>query len=315
MAAHAGWLRRVARQRRLVELQVARRSTVVAAVVALVCIIVRGCFAPLARAAQPVRPGDAQPAATRFKPPAWIDGRRLRPIPLGTDDQGRDVLSAIMYGARMSLLVGVCVGGLSRWCSASRSGCSPAIVGGTVDAFIMRVADVQLSFPAILIALLIDGVGARASAARACTTRSRSSSSIVAIGLCRLGAVRAHRARLDAGRAQQGIRAGGARHRRVAAAHHAAAMCCPTCMGPVLVIATHQPRPRDHHRGDAVVPRRRRAADPALARHADPHRQRLPVLGRLVDHRLPRRRRWSLLVLSVNLLGDWLRDALNPKLR
>ena len=89
----------------------------------------------------------------------------------------------------------------------------------------------------------------------------------------------------------------------------------PNVLGPVLVIATLEPRDRDPHRGDPVLPRRRRAGDPALARHPDPHRQRLPVLGRVVDDRSSRARRWSLLVLAVNLLGDWLRDALNPKLR
>ena len=89
----------------------------------------------------------------------------------------------------------------------------------------------------------------------------------------------------------------------------------PNVIGPVLVIGDHPHRHRDHHRGDAVLPRRRRAADPALARHADPHRQRFPALRRMVDHGVSRASRWSMLVLSVNLLGDWLRDALNPKLR
>src|SRR4029077_10717406 len=76
---------------------------------------------------------------------------------LGTDDQGRDVLSTILYGARLSLLVGfgsvvfALVLGVGL-------GLVAGYLGGRTDALIMRIADVQLSFPAILIALLIDGV-------------------------------------------------------------------------------------------------------------------------------------------------------------
>jgi peptide/nickel transport system permease protein len=87
----------------------------------------------------------------------------------------------------------------------------------------------------------------------------------------------------------------------------------PNVMSPVLVIATI-------HLAIAIITEatlsssawacRRRA----VAGHADPHRQRVPVLRRVVDHHLPRHA-LVLLVLAVNLLGDWLRDALNPKLR
>ncbi len=89
-------------------------------------------------------------------PPAWMAGGNPD-FPLGTDDQGRDVLSAILFGSRISLAVGalsvvfavvlgVAAGLLAGW------------RGGAIDALIMRLADVQLSFPAILVALLIDGV-------------------------------------------------------------------------------------------------------------------------------------------------------------
>ncbi len=89
-------------------------------------------------------------------PPAWLEGGRAT-FGLGTDDQGRDLWSAILYGARTSLGVGLASVALAVVLGVSL-GLVAGYAGGRVDAFIMRVADVQLSFPAILIALLIDGV-------------------------------------------------------------------------------------------------------------------------------------------------------------
>src|SRR5204863_3207758 len=89
-------------------------------------------------------------------PPGWISGGSWS-YPLGTDNQGRDVLSAILYGARLSLVVGV-----SAVVFAVLLGVMLGLIagwrGGIAETIIMRIADVQLSFPAILIALLIDGV-------------------------------------------------------------------------------------------------------------------------------------------------------------
>ncbi len=124
-----------------------------------------------------------------------------------------------MYGARISLLVGIASVVLSVLIGVSL-GLLAGFVGGRLDAFIMRVCDVILSFPAILVALLIAGVG------RALFPNA---SEFVVFGVlilsislagAGLGAVRAHGARLDPGRAQPRVRAGGARHGRRAAAHH-----------------------------------------------------------------------------------------------
>src|SRR6202165_2348805 len=89
-------------------------------------------------------------------PPHGMAGAKPEYL-LGTDDQGRDMLSAIMFGTRISLLVGVAAVALSVVLGVSL-GLVSGYGGGRLDAFIMRAADVQLSFPAILIALLIDGV-------------------------------------------------------------------------------------------------------------------------------------------------------------
>ena len=91
-----------------------------------------------------------------LKPPMWLPGGDAA-FPLGTDDQGRDIFSTILFGARISLAVGICAVLLSTVLGVGL-GLLAGYVGGTTDAFIMRIADVQLSFPAILIALLIDGV-------------------------------------------------------------------------------------------------------------------------------------------------------------
>src|SRR6185369_6869114 len=121
-----------------------RRSpvTIVAAVLTLVC-VGGALFAPWLA---PYNPFDAAALDLNaaFAPPAWAPQGTAGHL-LGTDDQGRDLLSTIMYGARISLVV-VTLGLVSGY------------FGGRIDALIMRIADVQLSFPPILIALLVDGV-------------------------------------------------------------------------------------------------------------------------------------------------------------
>ncbi|HEX4858767.1 MAG TPA: ABC transporter permease, partial [Usitatibacteraceae bacterium] len=130
------------------------RLVMVAAVVALICLL-GSAFAPLFA---PHNPFDLKTLnlLDAFTPPSWTATGKPQFL-LGTDDQGRDVLSTIMYGSRVSLVVGICAVLLAMVVGVSL-GLISGYVGGSVDAFIMRVADIQLSFPAILIALLIDGV-------------------------------------------------------------------------------------------------------------------------------------------------------------
>jgi peptide/nickel transport system permease protein len=91
-----------------------------------------------------------------FRPPAWAGGGDPSFL-LGTDDQGRDMLSAIMFGLRISLLVGFASVVLAALVG-TLLGLLSGYVGGVLDSVIMRIADVQLTFPAILIALMIDGI-------------------------------------------------------------------------------------------------------------------------------------------------------------
>jgi peptide/nickel transport system permease protein len=128
---------------------------IAAAVVAFVCIFA----AVFANVVAPHHPFDLATLelGDAFLPPSWVDGGKSTYL-LGTDDQGRDILSALMYGARISLLVGLASVVLSVLIGVAL-GLLAGFVGGRLDAFIMRVCDVMLSFPAILIALLIAGVG------------------------------------------------------------------------------------------------------------------------------------------------------------
>ncbi len=128
--------------------------TMIAASIVLLCFI-GAAFAPWIAPTDPFNPATVFLSDASI-PPVWQQGGDPRFI-IGTDDQGRDMYSAILYGLRVSLMVG----GLGVLLAASIGitlGLLAGYMGGRVDAIIMRIADVQLTFPAILIALLIDGV-------------------------------------------------------------------------------------------------------------------------------------------------------------
>jgi len=89
-------------------------------------------------------------------PPAFLDGGDPRFL-LGTDSQGADVASLILYGLRSSLLVGVLAVSISVGLGTI-AGLVSGYVGGKADGIIMRIADIQFTFPAMLVALLIGGI-------------------------------------------------------------------------------------------------------------------------------------------------------------
>jgi peptide/nickel transport system permease protein len=244
-----------------------------------------------------------------LKPPVWADDGTTKYL-LGTDSQGRDLLSALMYGTKVSLLIG-----LAAVAGAMLLGVVLGLIsgyaGGRIDALIMRVADVQLSFPAILIALLIDGV------ARAVVPGDMHE--VIAFPVL-VGAIAL------AGWPQYARTVRGStlveKNREYVQAARVIGISSPVIMfrhvlpnvlGPVLVLATV-------HLATAIITE---ATLSFLGVGVPPTSPSLGTLIRVGNDFLFSGEWWItifpgaalvLLVLSVNLLGDWLRDALNPRL-
>jgi peptide/nickel transport system permease protein len=243
-------------------------------------------------------------------PPIWQEGSNPR-FWLGTDDQGRDVLSAILYGMRVSLAIGVASVILSIVLGVGL-GLLSGYLGGRVDAFIMRVCDVMLSFPAILVALLIDGVF-RALLPRDAHGDVAFAVLILAIALSGwVQYARTVRGSTMVEKNKEYVQAA-----RVIGVSPLAIMfrhVLPNVTGPVLVLATV-------HIATAIITE---ATLSFLGVGVPPTTPSLGTLIRIGQEFLFSGEWWItifpgaalvLLVLSVNLLGDWLRDALNPKLR
>ena len=127
-------------------------------------------------------------------PPFWQDGANPKFL-LGTDDQGRDMISSILYGARLSLIIGGAALSIAAVLGVGL-GLAAGYYGGRFDAIVMRIADVQLALPAILTALLIDGI-ARGILPAAMQQDLRVAVLTLAIALSLWVNFRPHRARLD----------------------------------------------------------------------------------------------------------------------
>ncbi|MCO6416439.1 ABC transporter permease [Siccirubricoccus sp. KC 17139] len=287
-----------------------RRSpvTVVSALVALVCLVGAGLAPWLA----PHDPFDLASLnlIDAFKPPAWMaEGDAT--YPLGTDDQGRDLLSAIMYGARISLLVGICAVLFSTLLGVG-IGLAAGYLGGTVDGLLMRIADIQLTFPSILIALLVDGV-VRAALPQEVHEHIALFVVIFAIGISAWPQfARTVRSSTLVERNKEYVLA--ARVIGLSRPHIMLTHVLPNVLGPVLVIATL-------NLGNAIISE---ATLSFLGVGVPPTQPSLGTLIRIGNDFLGSGEWWITIfpgaalvamVLSVNLLGDWLRDALNPKLR
>ena len=245
-----------------------------------------------------------------FTPPVWSEGGNPNYL-LGTDDQGRDVFSTILLGARVSLLVGFAAT-LFAMTMGVLLGLISGYVGGTTDAVIMRIADIKLSFPAILIALLIDGV-ARGIIPRDMHDDLALYVVIFAIGISNWVAyARTVRGSTLVEKNKEYVQAA-----RIIGLHPFTIMIrhvLPNVLGPVLVIGTLG-------LAGAILAE---ATLSFLGVGVPPTRPSLGTLIRVGNNFLFSGEWWMtifpgvmlvILVLAVNLLGDWLRDALNPKLR
>lgn len=243
-------------------------------------------------------------------PPRWMAGGDPQFL-LGTDDQGRDLYSAILYGLRVSIFVGVI--GVAIACTIGVTlGLLAGYFGGRVDAMIMRIADVQLTFPAILIALLIDGIvrGLLKSATREDIAFSVL---VVSIGLAFwVQYARTVRGSTLVEKGRDYIQA--ARLVGLPAPLIMIRHVLPNVIGPVLVILTINV-------GLAIITE---ATLSFLGVGLPPTQPSLGTLISIGNRYLFSGDWWivtfpgitlALFVLSINLLGDWLRDALNPKLQ
>ncbi|MEM9106784.1 MAG: ABC transporter permease [Pseudomonadota bacterium] len=243
-------------------------------------------------------------------PPAWQEGGDSRFL-LGTDDQGRGILSTILYGSRISLAVGLASVAFAAVLGISL-GLLAGYVGGRTDSIIMRIADVQLTFPAILIALLIDG-SVRAVLGGIDREESAFYVLVVSIGLSFwVQYARTVRSSTLVEKNKEYVQAArliGLHPIKIMARH-----VLPNVMGPVLVIATI-------NLALAIITE---ATLSFLGVGIPPTQPSLGTMIRIGNDFLFSGEWWitifpgitlAVLVLAVNLLGDWLRDALNPRLR
>jgi peptide/nickel transport system permease protein len=237
-------------------------------------------------------------------------GGGVRKYLLGTDDQGRDILSTLMYGARISLAVGFASVLISVVIGVG-FGLMAGFLGGWVDSVLMRLCDVMLSFPAILVALLIAGVG------RALFPQAQDSVAfgVLIISISLTGWVqyaRTVRGSTLVERNKEYVQA--ARVTGVAPVRIMRKHVLPNVLGPVMVLATIQV-------ATAIIAE---ATLSFLGVGAPPTSPSLGTLIRVGNDYLFSGEWWITvfpglmlvtIALSVNLLGDWLRDALNPRLR
>ena len=287
-----------------------RRSPIaVVAALVVVLLICAGIFAPW------VAPSDPTDLASlslldSFKPP-WPAAESDPSNILGTDSQGRDVLSAIMYGMRVSLLVGFSAVTIAVGLGVL-IGLTAGYFGGVIDSILMRIADVQLTFPAILTALMINGI-VGAALPKIMRDEMQVPVIVLSIGISLWpGIARTVRGSTLVERNKEYVLAAqviGVPRWRIMSRH-----VLPNVIGPVLVLATLG-------LGLAVLTE---ATLSFLGVGLPPTRPSLGTLIRYGNDFLFSGEWWVtifpgatlvVMVLSINLLGDWLRDALNPRLR
>jgi len=245
-----------------------------------------------------------------FLPPSWSDGGEARFL-IGTDDQGRDLLSSILYGTRLSLLIGLSSVAFAA-VFGTALGIAAGYIGGRFDAFVMRVADVQLSLPAILTALLVDGI------ARGILPREQHEKLLlvvltIAIGLSLwVNFARTARASTFVERNKEYIQAA-----EIMGIHPVRIMLIgilPNIMGPLMVIGTV----------DLAVAILLEATLSFLGVGVPANQPSLGTLIRIGTEYIFSGEWWIVIfpsmmlivmIISINVLGDFFRAVLNPRLR
>ncbi|MFE8070265.1 ABC transporter permease [Marinobacteraceae bacterium S3BR75-40.1] len=242
-------------------------------------------------------------------PPAWLDGSDPQ-FPLGTDSQGRDLLSTILYGTRVSLLIGFGAVILQS-ALGILFGLLAGYLGGRVDSILMRIADVQLSFSTLMVAIIVGAIF-KASFGNLMFGEIAIYMLILIIGVAEWPQIaRTVRASVLAEKKKEYVEAArvmGFRNRRIMFRH-----ILPNTLSPIFVIATVQI-------ANAII------SEAALSFLGLGMPETQPSLGSLIKSGFDYIQSGSwwitlipglvlvVLVLVINLLGDWLRDVLNPRL-
>lgn len=237
-------------------------------------------------------------------PPSWMDEGDER-FTLGTDDQGRDIFSTILYGSRLSLTIGLLAVGLQLILGVI-IGLSAGYFGGRIDNFLMRIADVQLSFSTMMVAIIISAIF-RTALGSELYAQYAVVMLVVIIGIAEWPQyARTIRASVLAEKKKEYVEAAkvmGFRAPRIMFRH-----ILPNCLSPILVISTVQV-------ANAIM------SEAALSFLGLGLPVDQPSLGSLISigfNYIFSGAWWITafpgLVLVINLLGDWLRDVFNPKI-
>ncbi|MGR5281393.1 ABC transporter permease [Photobacterium damselae] len=242
-------------------------------------------------------------------PPSWMDEGDER-FTLGTDDQGRDIFSTILYGSRLSLTIGLLAVGLQLILGVI-FGLSAGYFGGRIDNFLMRIADVQLSFSTMMVAIIISAIF-RTALGSELYAQYAVVMLVVIIGIAEWPQyARTIRASVLAEKKKEYVEAAkvmGFRAPRIMFRH-----ILPNCLSPILVISTVQV-------ANAIM------SEAALSFLGLGLPVDQPSLGSLISigfNYIFSGAWWItafpglvlvVLVLVINLLGDWLRDVFNPKI-
>lgn len=242
-------------------------------------------------------------------PPVWMEWSDPRFL-LGTDNQGRDILSTMIYGLRISLTIGLCAVGL-QLLLGTVIGLSAGYFGGRIDSFFMRIADIQLSFSTMMVAIIVSAIF-KASFGSEFYSQYAILMLVVIIGIAEWPQyARTIRASVLAEKKKEYVEAArvmGFRSPRIMFRH-----ILPNCLSPILVISTVQV-------ANAIM------SEAALSFLGLGMPVDQPSLGSLISigfNYIFSGSWWItafpgivlvLLVLVINLLGDWLRDVFNPKI-